>query len=101
MIKVSDLWKQKQMQKETARPAPEPPPPAPTDEAPRRNGVFINDKEKCLQVMIFQNGDDSLPMALGSLELAKDVIKQKMTEWNIRQRQIQPKILVPGNGKLH
>jgi len=100
-MKMSDLWRQKQMRKPTAHPAPIEPPPAPTEEKPRRNGIFVNEEDRCLQIVLYQNDEQSLTLALGSLEVAKDLVKSKLTEWAVRQRPIHPSILVPGNGRTH
>lgn len=98
-MSLSELWKRKQMAKPTSQPASEAPPPSPTDENPRRNGILVNDQEKSILVRIYQNGDESLCQALGSLEMAKDVVKQQLTAWHMRQR--KSPILVPSNGRAH
>ena len=99
-MNVSNLWRKKQMQKPTAIPAPIDPPPAPTEENPRRNGIFVNEKDRSLQIILYQNGEQSLGMALGSLEMAKDMVKQQLTAWHMREQK-RPSILVPGNGRSH
>ena len=99
-MSLSNLWRKKQMAKMTSQPPPIEPPPSPTDEHPRRNGIFLNEKDRSIQVIIYENGEQSLPMALGSLEMAKDVVKQQLTAWHIRETR-RPGILVPGNGKVH
>ena len=99
-MSISELWRKKQAQKVTSRPAPIDPPPTPTEEAPRRNGIFVDDQERSLQVVIYENDEDSIPRALGSLEMAKDVVKQKLMEWHMRQK-TRTHILVPGNGRSH
>ena len=82
------------------QPKPIDPPPVPTEEHPRRNGVFINEKERSIQVVIYENGEQSMGMALGSLEMAKDVVKQQLTAWHMREKQ-RTGILVPSNGRAH
>lgn len=99
-MSISNLWRKKQMMKQTSQPSPITPPPVSTEDNPRRNGVFMNEQERSLQVIIYQNDDDSIARALGSLEMAKDIVKSKMTEWHLRQTR-RPTILVPGNGTSH
>ena len=79
------------------QPAPMPPPPAPTEENPRKNVVGVNDEHRYLEILVYYNDDESIQKALGTLEIAKDVIKGKMVEWRARQQ--RPGILVPRNGK--
>jgi hypothetical protein len=99
-MSISELWRKKQMQKATSAPAPLDPPPSPSEENPRKNAIFVNEKERALQIMIYENGDDSIARGLGALEMAKDMLKSKLTEWHMRQKQ-RSGILVPGNGKVH
>jgi len=80
-------------------PRPMPPSPAPTEEKPRANIVGVDDSEQFLEIRLFFNDQESIQKALGTLEIAKDIIKRKMVEW--RQRQRQPSILVPNNGRSH
>ena len=82
------------------QPRPIDPPPAPTEEHPRRNGIFINEKERSIQVVIYENGETSISMGLGSLEMAKDVLKQQLTAWHMREKP-RAGILVPSNGRPH
>lgn len=82
------------------QPHPIDPPPVPTEEHPRRNGIFINEKERSIQVVIYENGEQSMGMALGSLEMAKDVVKQQLTAWHMREKP-RTGILVPSNGRAH
>ena len=78
------------------QPRPLDPPPAPTDENPRVNQFLINEKERSVTIVLYHNGDTSICTGLGSLEMAKDMVKQKMSEWSRRER---PSLLVPSNGK--
>lgn len=67
----------------------------------RRNAVFVDEKGRCLKIMIYDAGEDSLPTALGALELAKDVAKQQFSMWRAKDAQRKGGILVPGkNGNL-
>ena len=100
-MSLSNLWRKKQMASAYTQPRPMDPPPAPTDEKPRRNGIFMNERDRSIQVIIYHNDEESICKGLGSLEMAKDVIKQKITEWHMREQR-RPAILVPqGNGKPH
>ena len=82
-------------------PRPMPPPPAPTEEKPRKNVVGANEEQRYMEVVIYYNDDDeSIQKALGTLEIAKDVVKGKMVEWRARQQR-RTRILVPENGKAH
>jgi hypothetical protein len=96
-MNFSKLFQAKNRMKPTSQPAPIASPPIPTEENPRRNGIFINQQERSLQIIVYQNDEDSIPRALGSLEMAKDVVKQQMSQWHSRQR--GNGILVPSNGK--
>ena len=78
------------------QPAPLPPPPEPTEENPRVNDFLVNEKDRAIRITLYHNGQDSICKALGSLEMAKDLVKQKMSYWSSREG---PRILVPSNGK--
>lgn len=66
----------------------------------QRNAVLLNDDMRCFRIDIFDhNRPEDLETALGTLELAKDVIKQKLSEWHYKDK-MRSGLLVPkGNGK--
>lgn len=76
--------------------------PIPEDQATKQSGVLINEQGRCFRVEIVDHGTpESLAMALGNLEIAKDVIKQQMSVWHSRDQR-RAAILVPrGNGNGH
>jgi hypothetical protein len=80
-----------------------PAPPVPEGQTTDANGTYINENKRCFQVHIFDSGKDAdLATAIGTLEIAKDIVKQKLSEWHIRDKQakaiIVPKVVGPSNG---
>ena len=92
------LWCSKQREKITSQPAPLDPPPAPTAEEPRHNEFLVNQGKRAIQIILSHNGDDSICKGLGSLEMAKDMLKANFAQWSAREK---PRIMVPGNGRAH
>lgn len=76
--------------------------PIPEGQADKQSGVLINEQGRCFRVEIFDHGTpQSLAEALGTLEIAKDVIKQQMSIWHVKEQK-RAAILIPrGNGNGH
>lgn len=72
-----------------------PPPPVPEGNTIEGNGTYINEQGRQFMVKIFDTGKPiDLAVALGTLDIAKDVIKQKMSEWHLRDARAKA-ILIP------
>ncbi len=73
--------------------------PVPADNEAVANGVYINEARRCFRIDIFDKGTPgTLESALGTLEIAKDILKHQIPAWHAKQ-QAQRGILVPkGNG---
>lgn len=65
-----------------------------------KTGTYIHEVKRAFVVKIFDDGtEDSLARAIGALDIAKDVVKQNMSLWHMKEAQRRA-ILVPnGNGK--
>lgn len=73
-------------------------------EAPRRNTLEFDPKEECLTINIFFDGDQSICMALGSLQIAADQVKMIGSQLRMKRMAQKPGIIIPGengNGGLH
>lgn len=72
--------------------------PIPKDRAMQGNGVYFSDDTRSFRIEIFDHGtNDDMTCALGTLEVAKDVVKQKLSEWHVKDAR-KAAILVPRNG---
>lgn len=73
--------------------------PVPSENSVEQNGTYINEAKRQFQVKIIDTGKmDDLTLAIGTLEIAKDVIKATMSTWHQKDAQ-RKAILVPrGNG---
>jgi hypothetical protein len=73
--------------------------PVPEGQDTRNNGVYINEEKRCFRIDIFDQGKPgTLEQALGTLEVAKDIIKHHISMWHAREQR-RSAILVPkGNG---
>lgn len=80
-------------------------PEVPSGQQADQNGIYINSETRQFVIKIFDGGKpEDLAAALGTLEIAKDVIKQTMSMWHARdaQRRGVGQIIVPkGNGNGH
>lgn len=78
--------------------------PVPEGQADKFNGTLINEAGRAFRIEIFDKGNpEDLALALGTLEIAKDVIKQTMTVWHMKDAK-RSALLVPrgnGNGGPH
>jgi hypothetical protein len=69
--------------------------PVPEENTTDQNGTYINEAKRQFQVKIVDTGKmEDLALALGTLEIAKDVIKQTMSAWHMKDAQ-RKAILVP------
>ena len=60
-----------------------------------QSGTYINEGKRAFVVKIFDDGTpDSLAKAIGALEIAKDVVKQTLTMWHMKEAK-RKAILVP------
>jgi hypothetical protein len=57
---------------------------------------MVDEKNRIIQLRLYHNDEHSIRDALGSLEMAKDFVKAKLSDWSRRER---PSLLVPRNGK--
>jgi hypothetical protein len=70
----------------------------PERKAEDQTGTYINESERMIMIKIFDSSDPLvLAAALGTLEMAKDIVKQQLTAWHDRERR-RSAILTP---KLH
>lgn len=78
--------------------------PVPEGQSMEQTGTYINEGQRQIMVKICDTGSPTdLATALGALEIAKDVIKQTLTAWHMKDRQ-RKGIIVPktnGQGALH
>lgn len=78
--------------------------PIPEGRDKQTNGVYINEATRAIRIDIFDSGvPGTLENAVGTLELAKDVVKAKISEWHIKEQR-RSAILTPkidGNGGFH
>ena len=65
------------------------------DNDPRQTGVAVNGQKKCIRVELYYNGKGSLTEALGTLEVAKDVVKKMFSEFTAYDDRINPGIITP------
>ena len=57
--------------------------PVPEGQEQKQNGVFINEGARHVVVHIYDCGrPDDIAVALGNLEIAKDVVKQTFSDWH-------------------
>jgi hypothetical protein len=73
-------------------------------EAPRRNLLEFDPKEECLTIKIYFDEDQSICMALGSLQIAQDQVKMIGGKLRMMKRAKSPGLIIPGengNGGLH
>lgn len=76
--------------------------PIPDDQDKKTSGVLINEQGRCFRVEIFDHGTpQSLAEALGTLEIAKDVIKQQMSIWHVKEQKRSGLLVPGGNGNGH
>ena len=69
--------------------------PVPPENSVDQNGTYINEAKRQFQVKIIDTGKmEDLALAIGTLEIAKDVIKQTMSAWHMKDAQ-RKAILVP------
>lgn len=76
---------------------PQPPPIAavPEGQSMEQSGTYINESQRQIIVKICDaGGPGDLASALGCLEIAKDVVKNTLTQWHLRDRQ-KKVIIVP------
>ncbi len=74
-------------------------PAIPVDQPTKGNGVYINEVGRSFKIEIFDQGTPgTLESALGTLEIAKDILKHQIPLWHAKA-QARSAILVPrGNG---
>jgi hypothetical protein len=71
----------------------------PEGQTSMNSGTFINEKERQIVVKIFDDGSPAaLAIALGTLEVAKDIVKHQLTAWHDKERRVKGIIQVQGNG---
>ena len=69
--------------------APAPPPIAavPEHQSSAMNGTYISERDRQFVVKIYDGGKpEDLACALGTLEIAKDIIKNTLSQWHIREK---------------
>lgn len=72
--------------------------PIPEGQTTDQNGTYINEAGRQIIVKIFDDGSPkALKEALGDLEIAKDVVKNTLSQWHFKDQR-RSGILVP-NGK--
>jgi len=64
----------------------------------RRNSCVINDKEMVAEIKIFLDKENALAVSLGSLDMAKDLLKGFFASQKMKAA-MQQGIIVPQNGK--
>jgi hypothetical protein len=70
-------------------------PPVPEGQNSHQNGTFIDARQRQIIVKICDGGKpEDLAVALGSLEMAKDIVKSVITQWHAAEKN-QNAILVP------
>ena len=76
-------------------------PPVPEGQNSHQNGTFIDAKNRQIIIKICDGGKpEDLAVALGSLEMAKDIVKNVIPQWHAAEKN-QNAILIPkGNGNL-
>ena len=63
------------------------------------SGTFINEGQRQILVKLCDGGKpEDLQMALGTLEIAKDIVKQTLTAWHQKDARTKGLIKVTGNG---
>jgi hypothetical protein len=73
--------------------------PIPEGQAEKHNGVFINEAGRSIKIEIFDHGKEgTLENALGTLEMAKDIVKQQIVGWHLKEQRAKGIIAVRGNG---
>ena len=73
--------------------------PVPDGQSSQGSGTMINESTRQIQVIIFDGGrPEDLAIALGTLEIAKDVVKHQISAWHEKDRRLKGIISVGGNG---
>lgn len=72
-------------------------PPVPDGQTTDKNGTYISDKDRQFVIKIFDSGrPQDLALALGTLDIAADVIKNQMSRWHQADANRKPSgIIVP------
>ena len=73
--------------------------PIPAENSVDQNGTYINEAKRQFQVKIIDTGKmEDLALAIGTLEIAKDVIKQTMSAWHMKDAQRKAVLIPRSNG---
>lgn len=73
-------------------------PPVPARKEGEETGVYVNESERCFLVRIYDTGSPhDIALALGTLRIAEDVVKQTLSSWHTREAR-RSAILRPSNG---
>ena len=71
----------------------------PEENSTDQNGTYINEAKRQFQVKIIDTGKmEDLALAIGTLEIAKDVIKQTMSAWHMKDAQRKAILIPRSNG---
>lgn len=63
------------------------------------NGTFVNEEKRQIIIRICDGGNmQDLPVALGTLEIAKDIIKNTLSVWHAKDARRKSLIMPNGNG---
>ena len=78
--------------------------PVPEGQNASQSGTFINESQRQILVKIVDDGNPSaLAIALGTLEIATDIVKRQLSEWHMKDNKHKT-IITPApiqNGGLH
>ncbi len=75
--------------------------PIPEGQSSQESGTLINEAKRQIQVLLFDDGSPAaLAIALGTLEVAKDIVKHQLSAWHDKDRKVKGIIIphVEGNG---
>jgi len=76
--------------------------PVPEGQDSDQSGTYINESARQIIVKIFDGGKPAdLTIALGTLEVAKDIVKQCLSSWHMKDARTKGIIKVNGNGVGH
>jgi len=74
-------------------------PPVPQGQTSEESGTFINEKERQILVKIVDGGKpQDLAIALGTLQVAADIVKQTLSVWHMKDARSKGILKIQGNG---
>jgi len=74
--------------------------PVPDGQSSDESGTFINEGQRQILVKIVDGGKpQDLVIALGTLQVAADIVKQTLSAWHMKDARVKGILKVHGNGQ--